>query len=101
MTSSARRPRPGRGRAARRARRHEAAPVPTTEGNIDYDVSYDETVARAYDDGYDPQAAAQFEDSLAPYGEWVDDDAYGRVCSRRWRRWGMTFRPTTAAVTGR
>jgi hypothetical protein len=55
-------------------------PVPRfTEGNIDYDVTYDDSVAQSYDDGYDPQAAAQFEETLAPYGAWVDDDVYGRV----------------------
>src|SRR5581483_11873885 len=55
-------------------------PAPrVTEGNIDYDVTYDDSVAQSYDDGYDPQAAAQFEETLAPYGAWVDDDVYGRV----------------------
>ena len=66
--------------AAERARalNVEQAP-PTMEGNIDYDVTYDDAVARTYDDGYDPQAGAQFQDALAPYGEWIDDDTYGRV----------------------
>jgi hypothetical protein len=50
-----------------------------TEGNIDYDVTYDDSVAQTYDDGYDPQAAAQFDETLAPYGNWIDDDVYGRV----------------------
>ncbi len=50
-----------------------------TEGNIDYDVTYDDSVAQTYDDGYDPQAAAQFDETLSPYGTWVDDDVYGRV----------------------
>jgi hypothetical protein len=71
----------------------EAAPLPTIEGNIDYDVSYDETVARGYDDGYDPQAAAQFQDSLAPYGTWVDDDAYGRVWQPSADTVGADFSP--------
>src|SRR4051812_2484836 len=61
----------------------EAQPPPPppgyTEGNIDYDVTYDDSVAQSYDDGYDPQAAAQFEETLAPYGTWLDDDVYGRV----------------------
>lgn len=46
---------------------------------IDYDVSYDDSVAQTYDDGYDPQAYTQFQDTLAPYGSWVDDPAYGEV----------------------
>ncbi len=56
-------------------------PPPTryTEGNIDYDVTYDDSVAQSYDDGYDPQAAAQFDETLAPHGTWIDDDVYGRV----------------------
>ena len=46
---------------------------------IDYDVSYDDDVAQSYDDGYDPRAYEQFHDTLAPYGMWVDDPAYGQV----------------------
>jgi uncharacterized protein DUF6600 len=46
---------------------------------IEYDVSYDDSVAQTYDDGYDPQAYTQFQDTLAPYGSWVDDPAYGEV----------------------
>jgi hypothetical protein len=45
----------------------------------DYDVSADNGAAERYDDGYDPQAYAQFDNSLAPYGAWVDDPTYGRV----------------------
>src|SRR4051812_29853085 len=45
----------------------------------EYDLSSDNAVAQSYDDGYDPQAAAQFQDALAPYGSWTDDPSYGRV----------------------
>jgi hypothetical protein len=44
-----------------------------------YDLSQDNAVAQSYDDGYDPQAAAQFEEPLAPYGQWYDDPSYGRI----------------------
>ena len=47
--------------------------------SVDTDVTYDNSVAQGYDDGYDPQAYAQFADGLSPYGTWVDDSAYGRV----------------------
>jgi hypothetical protein len=43
------------------------------------DVSPDDAAAQLYDDGYDPQAAAQFQAGLAPYGSWIDDPAYGEV----------------------
>jgi len=46
---------------------------------IDYDTTYDDSVANTYDDGYDPQAYQQFTDTLSPYGAWVDDPSYGRV----------------------
>ncbi|HEX4403447.1 MAG TPA: DUF6600 domain-containing protein [Polyangia bacterium] len=45
----------------------------------EYDVSADNGAAERYDDGYDPQAYAQFDSSLSPYGAWVDDPTYGRV----------------------
>jgi hypothetical protein len=45
----------------------------------DVDVSADNGVAERYDDGYDPQAYAQFDNGLSPYGAWVDDPTYGRV----------------------
>jgi hypothetical protein len=47
--------------------------------NLDYDLTYDDSVAQTYDDGYDPQAAEPFEGTLAPYGSWTDDPDYGRV----------------------
>jgi len=47
--------------------------------DIDNDVAYDDAVAQRYDDGYDPEAYSRFDQTLSPYGSWVDDDAYGRV----------------------
>lgn len=47
-----------------------------------YDVTYDISTsadAAQYDDGYDPNAYTQFEDSLSPYGAWQDVPSYGRV----------------------
>jgi hypothetical protein len=68
-------------------------PEPTIEGNIDYDVSYDDAVAQTYDDGYDPQAYTQFQDALAPYGQWTDDDLYGRVWQPSVEIAGQDFSP--------
>jgi hypothetical protein len=68
-------------------------PAPTIEGNIDFDVSYDDAVAQSYDDGYDPQAYAQFQDTLAPYGDWVDEDLYGRVWQPSLDVVGQDFSP--------
>ena len=68
-------------------------PLPTIEGNIDYDLSYDDDVAQTYDDGYDPQAYSQFQDTLAPYGEWVDDDVYGQVWQPSVEAVGQGFSP--------
>ena len=61
-------------------------PTPPTaedeEGyDIDYDVYYDTAAAENYDDGYDPQAYQQFQSTLAPYGDWVNDPTYGEVWS--------------------
>ncbi len=39
----------------------------------------DEAIADSYDDGYDPQASAEFQQTLAPYGSWVNDADYGQV----------------------
>jgi hypothetical protein len=47
--------------------------------DIDYDVYYDTAAAENYDDGYDPQAYQQFQSTLAPYGDWVDDPTYGEI----------------------
>jgi hypothetical protein len=43
------------------------------------DVAGEEPAVDSYDDGYDPQAYTDFQDELAPYGNWVDDGTYGRV----------------------
>jgi Family of unknown function (DUF6600) len=51
---------------------------PNLQG-ADVDVSTDNGSAERYDDGYDPQAYAQFDESLSSYGSWVDDATYGRV----------------------
>jgi hypothetical protein len=72
-----------------------APPVahPITEGNIDYDVTYDNAVAQTYDDGYDPDAYAQFDETLSPYGNWIDDDTYGRVWQPSASEVGDDFSP--------
>jgi hypothetical protein len=54
-------------------------PEEQNSADLDYDVAYDDSVAQSYDDGYDPRAYQQFEETLAPYGSWVDDPEYGRV----------------------
>ena len=46
---------------------------------VDTEVTYDDRIAEIYDDGYGPQAYAQFEAALAPFGAWIDDAALGRV----------------------
>ena len=43
------------------------------------DLGPDDEIAQSYDDGYDPQAYTQFQDALAPYGTWENDDSYGEV----------------------
>ncbi|HEY7376370.1 MAG TPA: DUF6600 domain-containing protein, partial [Polyangia bacterium] len=54
---------------------------PAQQGQIDWpqDLAPEEAEVDSYDDGYDPQAYAEFQDELAPYGDWVDDASYGRV----------------------
>jgi len=47
--------------------------------SLDYDTAYDDAVAQAYDDGYSEDAHQSFRDTLAPYGTWIDDPAYGQV----------------------
>jgi hypothetical protein len=54
-------------------------PLEAYGDSLDYDVSYDDAVAAKYDDGYDPDAYAQFDAALAPYGTWIDDPSYGRI----------------------
>ena len=53
----------------------------TDPAQVDWpqDLPPEEAAVDSYDDGYDPQAYAQFQDDLAPYGNWVDDGTYGRV----------------------
>jgi hypothetical protein len=55
--------------------------TPADSAQIDWpqDVVPEEAAVDSYDDGYDPQAYSQFQDELAPYGDWVDDSSYGRV----------------------
>jgi hypothetical protein len=43
------------------------------------EVTYDDLVAQRYDDGYEPEAFAPFEQVLAPYGTWISDRRLGRV----------------------
>jgi len=61
----------------------------TDPAQVDWpqDVTPEEDTADSYDDGYDAQAYTQFQDELAPYGDWIDDGTYGRV-----------WVPTTAIV---
>jgi len=58
-----------------------------------YDVTYDDQAAQAYDDGYDPQAYVQFESSLSPYGSWIDDASYGHVWIPSTTYVGYDFQP--------
>jgi hypothetical protein len=66
---------------------------PFTEGNIDYDVTYDDSVAQSYDDGYDPDAYVQFDGTLGPHGTWIDDDVYGRIWQPSAEEVGDDFSP--------
>ncbi len=52
---------------------------PDPEAEVPPDLGPDDEIAQSYDDGYDPQAYTQFQDALAPYGSWQNDDAYGEV----------------------
>jgi hypothetical protein len=59
-------------------------PYPADEDDEDdgYDVTYDvstEAPDTQFDDGYDANAYQQFEQPLAPYGNWEDTPQYGRV----------------------
>src|SRR4051812_47470720 len=47
--------------------------------DAEYDIRADDAAAANYDDGYDPNAYQQFEGTLDPYGQWVDDASYGHV----------------------
>ena len=57
------------------------------------DVTAEEAVVDSYDDGYDPQAYTQFQDELAPYGDWIDDGSYGRVWTPNASLVGTDFTP--------
>ncbi|MFL5307078.1 MAG: DUF6600 domain-containing protein [Polyangia bacterium] len=52
---------------------------PDPEADVPPDLGPDDEIAQSYDDGYDPQAYTQFQDALAPYGTWENDDSYGEV----------------------
>ena len=56
-----------------------AQPQPQYDPNAVNYASPDDAALANYDDGYDPQAAANFEPALAPYGTWMDTASYGRV----------------------
>ena len=57
------------------------------------DVTAEEAAVDSYDDGYDPQAYTQFQDELAPYGDWIDDGSYGRVWTPNASLVGTDFTP--------
>jgi hypothetical protein len=57
------------------------------------DVVPEESAADSYDDGYDPNAYAQFQDELSPYGDWVDDGTYGRIWVPETSLVGADFTP--------
>src|SRR5262245_48571887 len=57
------------------------------------DVPPEEAAVDSYDDGYDPQAYAQFQDELSPYGDWIDDGTYGRVWTPSTSLVGADFTP--------
>ncbi len=52
---------------------------PDPDAEVPPDLGPDDEIAQSYDDGYDPQAYTQFQDALAPYGSWQNDDSYGQV----------------------
>jgi hypothetical protein len=57
------------------------------------DVAAEEAVVDSYDDGYDPQAYTEFQDELAPHGNWIDDASYGRVWAPNASAVGADFTP--------
>jgi hypothetical protein len=61
--------------------------------SLDTEVTYDNSLAQGYDDGYGPRAFAQFEAALAPYGAWIDDPALGRVWVPSLAIVGVDFAP--------
>ena len=74
-------------------------PIPTTRpripSQIDWpqDTAAEEPAVDSYDDGYDPQAYTEFQDELAPYGNWIDDGTYGRVWQPEASLVGADFTP--------
>src|SRR5436190_7223778 len=57
------------------------------------DTAAEEPAVDSYDDGYDPQAYTDFQDDLAPYGNWIDDSTYGRVWQPEGSLVGADFTP--------
>ena len=57
------------------------------------DTAAEEPAVDDYDDGYDPQAYTDFQDDLAPYGNWIDDGTYGRVWQPEGSLVGAEFTP--------
>ena len=57
------------------------------------DTAAEEPAVDDYDDGYDPQAYTEFQDDLAPYGNWIDDGTYGRVWQPEGSLVGAEFTP--------
>jgi hypothetical protein len=57
------------------------------------DTAAEEPAVDSYDDGYDPQAYSEFQDELAPYGNWIDDPTYGRVWEPEASLVGADFTP--------
>ncbi|HLK92867.1 MAG TPA: DUF6600 domain-containing protein [Polyangia bacterium] len=57
------------------------------------DLGPDNDIAQGYDDGYDPQAYAQFQTALSPYGAWDYDASYGYVWSPAMSIVGAGFSP--------
>jgi hypothetical protein len=57
------------------------------------DTAAEEPAVDSYDDGYDPQAYSEFQDDLAPYGNWIDDPTYGRVWEPEASLVGADFTP--------
>ncbi|HPH29880.1 MAG TPA: hypothetical protein PLA87_23715, partial [Pseudomonadota bacterium] len=65
------------------------------ENNQSYDCSKDEDFSHysQLDDGYDPAAYRDFQDTLAPYGQWVETAQYGQVWQPSAAAVGSDFSP--------
>jgi hypothetical protein len=57
------------------------------------DFGPDNDIAQSYDDGYDPQAYAQFQSELAPFGGWDYDASYGYLWTPALSIVGAAFSP--------